>query len=83
METAEQEKEHAKKFYKYLKEDFIDEMIEITAAYPVSFHEDTMANLKAAGENEEWTGLYPEFAKIAIEEGFEAIAKTFERISEV
>lgn len=44
-----------------------------------------MANLKAAaaGENEEWTELYPEFAKIAREEGFEAIAKTFERISGV
>ncbi|MCC3868258.1 rubrerythrin [Terrisporobacter mayombei] len=86
METAEQEKEHAKKFYKYLKEDFVnDEMIEINAAYTVSFHEDTMKNLKAAaaGENEEWTELYPEFAKIAREEGFEAIAITFERISEV
>ena len=84
-ETAEQEKEHAKKFYKYLKEDFADEMIEITASYPVSFHEDTIKNLKAAaaGENEEWTELYPEFAKIAREEGFEAIAKTFENISEV
>ena len=46
METAEQEKEHAKKFYKYLKEDFADEMIEINAAYPVSFHEDTIKNLK-------------------------------------
>lgn len=85
METAEQEKEHAKKFYKFLKEDFVDEMIEINAAFPVSFHEDTMKNLKAAaaGENEEWTELYPEFAKIAREEGFEAIAITFERISEV
>ena len=85
METAEQEKEHAKKFYKFLKEDFVDEMIEITASYPVSFHEDTMANLKAAaaGENEEWTELYPEFAKTAREEGFESIAITFERISEV
>ena len=85
METAEQEKEHAKKFYKYLKEDFADEMIEINAAYPVSFHEDTMTNLKAAaaGENEEWTELYPEFAKVAREEGFEAIAITFERVSEV
>ena len=85
METAEQEKEHAKKFYKYLKEDFADEMIEINAAYPVSFHEDTMANLKAAaaGENEEWTELYPEFAKVAREEGFEAIAITFERVGEV
>ena len=60
-------------------------MIEITASYPVSFHEDTMANLKAAaaGENEEWTELYPEFAKVAREEGFEAIAITFERVSEV
>ena len=85
METAEQEKEHAKKFYKYLKEDFADEMIEINAAYPVSFHEDTMANLKAAaaGENEEWTELFPEFAMVAREEGFEAIAITFERVSEV
>ena len=85
IETAEQEKEHAKKFYKYLKEDFVDEMIEINAAYPVSFHEDTMANLKAAaaGENEEWTELYPEFAKVAREEGFESIAITFERVSEV
>lgn len=85
METAEQEKEHAKKFYKFLKEDFKDEMIEITASYPVSFHEDTLANLKAAaaGENEEWTDLYPEFAKIAREEGFPTIGAAFEKISEV
>ena len=85
METAEQEKEHAKKFYKFLKEDFKDEAIEITASYPVSFHEDTLLNLKAAaaGENEEWTELYPEFAKIAREEGFPVIAATFEKISEV
>ena len=69
METAEQEKEHAKKFYKFLKEDFKDEAIEITASYPVSFHEDTLLNLKvaAAGENE----------------GFPVIAATFEKISEV
>lgn len=85
METAEQEKEHAKKFYKFLKEDFKDEAIEITASYPVAFHEDTLSNLKAAaaGENEEWTELYPEFAKVAREEGFPAIAVAFERISEV
>ena len=85
METAEQEKEHAKKFYKFLKEEFKDEAIEITASYPVSLHDDTLLNLKAAasGENEEWTQLYPAFAKIAREEGFEAIAITFERISEV
>src|SRR3712207_6683940 len=57
METAEQEKEHAKRFYKFLKEDFKDEGIEITATYPVSFHQETKLNLKAAadGENEEWT----------------------------
>lgn len=85
METAEQEKEHAKKFYKFLKEDFVDEAIEITAAYPVSFHQNTLSNLKAAaeGENEEWTELYPEFAKIAREEGFEEIAIAYERIAEV
>ena len=85
METAEQEKEHAKRFYKFLKDDFKDEAIEITASYPVSFHEDTLLNLKAAaaGENEEWTELYPKFAKVAKEEGFGAIAFIFEKISEV
>lgn len=85
METAEQEKEHAKKFYKFLKEDFIDEDIEIQASYPVSFHEETAKNLKAAanGENEEWTKLYPEFAKVAREEGFNNIAIAFEKILEV
>ena len=85
METAEQEKEHAKKFYKYLKEDFIDESIEINESYPVSFHQDTLKNLKAAasGEHEEWTTDYPEFTKVAREEGFEEIANTFEKIAEV
>ena len=69
METAEQEKEHAKRFYKLLKEDFSDESIEIQSSYPVSFHQETAKNLKAAaeGENEEWTELYPAFAKIAKE----------------
>lgn len=85
METAEQEKEHATKFYKFLKEDFKDESIEITASYPVSFHEDTLANLKAAaaGENEVWTNLYSKFAKIAREEGFPEIAFAFDKIAEV
>lgn len=85
LETAEQEKEHAKRFYKFLKDDFEDEAIEITASYPVSFYEDTLLNLKAAaaGENEEWTELYPKFAKVAKEEGFGAIAFIFEKISEV
>lgn len=65
LETAEQEKEHAKRFYKFLKDDYVDEQIEIQASYPVSFHESTLKNLLAAasGENEEWTDLYPSFAK--------------------
>ncbi len=85
METAEQEKEHAKKFYKYLKENFVDENIEITASFPVSLHKDTLSNLKAAasGENEEWEDMYIAFAKVAKEEGFPEIANTFERVAEV
>lgn len=85
METAEQEKEHAKRFYKFLKEDFIDEPIEITASYPVSFHQETLKNLLAAaeGENEEWTELYPQFADIAEKEGYPEVALVYRRISEV
>jgi len=85
METAEQEKEHAKRFYKFLKEDFVDEIIEIQAGFPVSFHQDTLSNLKAAasGENEEWTDLYPEFARVAKAEGFTQIATVYNRILEV
>lgn len=85
METAEQEKEHAKRFYKFLKEDFADEAIEIQASYPVSFHQETNKNLKAAaaGENEEWTDLYPTFAKVADEEGYPEIAVVYRRIIEV
>ena len=85
IETADQEKEHAKRFYKFLKEDFTDEVIEIQAGFPVSFHKDTLSNLKAAasGENEEWSELYPAFAKVAEEEGFSEIATVFKRISEV
>ena len=71
METAEQEKEHAKKFFKYLE----GGMVEITAAYPAGIIATTAENLKAAaeGENEEWDQLYPEFARIADEEGFPQI----------
>ncbi|MEG2353789.1 MAG: rubrerythrin family protein [Clostridium sp.] len=85
METAEQEKEHAKKFYKFLKDEFVDEAIEINASYPVSFHKETAKNLKAAadGEKEEWLHDYPEFAKIAKEEGLLDISVAFERIAEV
>ena len=66
METAEQEKEHAKKFFKYLE----GGMVEITASYPAGIISTTAENLKAAadGENEEWADLYPEFAQIAQEE---------------
>ncbi|MBR4038326.1 MAG: rubrerythrin family protein, partial [Tidjanibacter sp.] len=74
-ETADQEKEHAKKFFKYLE----GGMVEITASYPAGVIGDTYQNLvaAAAGENEEWTELYPEFGKIADEEGFPEIAQTF------
>lgn len=85
IETAEQEKEHAKRFYKFLKEDFKDVAIEINATYPVSFHESTAKNLKAAadGEHEEFVVDYPEFAKIAEAEGFIEIAIAFNRIAKV
>ena len=85
METAEQEKEHAKRFYKFLKDAYTDEAIEINASYPVAFHQETAKNLKAAaaGEHGEWAHDYPEFAKIAREEGFTEIATIYERIAEV
>lgn len=85
METAEQEKEHAKRFYKFLKEQMNGEGIEITATYPVGLSDDTKINLgyAAAGENEEWTELYPEFAKVAKEEGFPEVAVAFEMIAKV
>lgn len=85
METAEQEKEHAKRFYKFLKDDFAGEAIEINAGYPVDLYEDTAKNLRAAakGEHEEWSHDYPEFARIAREEGFPAVAVAYERIIEV
>ena len=75
-ETAENEKEHAKRFYKFLVEEMEDEMVEITAEFPVNL-QDTKANLKAAaaGEHEETNLLYPQFAKVAEEEGFIAIAE--------
>jgi rubrerythrin len=77
-ETANQEKEHAKRFFKFLK----GGNVEITASFPAGVIGSTAENLKAsaAGEHEEWTELYPEFARIAREEGFEAIAKTWDAI---
>ena len=81
METAEQEKEHAKRFFKFLE----GGMVEITAAYPAGVIGTTEQNLEAAaaGENEEWVELYPHFADVADQEGFPAIAKVFREISKV
>jgi len=80
-ETAAQEREHAKRFFRFLE----GGMVEITAAYPAGIEGTTVENLKAAaaGENEEWTDLYPEFAKVAEEEGFKAVAVAFKMISKV
>lgn len=85
IETAEQEKEHAKRFYKFLIQDFQGEQIEINAAYPVALSQDTATNLReaAAGEHEEWSKDYPEFARIAREEGFPEIAGAYDKITEV
>ncbi|OGI11190.1 MAG: rubrerythrin [Candidatus Margulisbacteria bacterium GWF2_35_9] len=81
METAENEKEHAKRFFKFLE----GGMLEITAMYPAGIIGSTLDNLKAAagGEHEEWTILYPEAAKIARKEGFEEVAIAFEEIAKV
>ena len=81
METAEQEKEHAKRFVKFLE----GGMVEITASYPAGKIGTTMENLAAAaaGENEEWAEMYPEFAAIAEEEGFPAIAAVFRNVATV
>jgi len=78
-ETAEQEKEHAKRFFKFL--DGGEVMVE--AAFPAGVIGTTSANLKASadGEGHEWGRLYPAFAKTAREEGFEEIAKVFEAVS--
>jgi rubrerythrin len=80
-ETAENERSHAKQFFRYLQ----GGMVEITASYPAGVIGSTLENLKASaeGENEEWTKLYPEFARIAEEEGFKEIANTWKMIAKV
>ncbi|MCU0858099.1 MAG: rubrerythrin family protein [Pontiellaceae bacterium] len=80
-ETAGQEKQHAKRFFNFLE----GGAVEITAAYPAGITRSTAENLKmaAAGENEEWTELYPAFAKVASEEGFPEAAAAFSQISKV
>jgi rubrerythrin len=78
-ETADQEKEHAKRLFKFLQ----GGEVEIAAAFPAGVIAPTLDNLKAsaAGENHEWTAMYPGFAEIADEEGFGAIATVFQAIA--
>lgn len=80
-ETAENEKEHAKVFFKYLE----GSDVEITASYPAGALKDTKSNLSAAaaGENLEWTTLYADFAKVAKDEGFPEVANSFEQVAKV
>jgi rubrerythrin len=80
-ETSLNEKEHAKRFFKFLE----GRPVEITATYPAGKIGTTLENLKASadGENEEWTELYPEFARIAEEEGFKEVANAFKLIARV
>ncbi|QGU00018.1 Rubrerythrin [Candidatus Syntrophocurvum alkaliphilum] len=85
IETADNEKEHAKRFYKFLLQGFEGELpttIEIKDSFPAA-QGTTLDNLKAAasGENEEWTDLYPVFADVAEEEGFQDIAVAFRMIA--
>lgn len=83
METAENEKEHAKLFLKHLINNGLnEEVIEINAQYPAAFS-NTQNNLEYAanGEKEEWSELYPAFANTAEEEGFSKIAATFKGIA--
>lgn len=80
-ETAEQEKEHAKRLFKFLEGGMSS--INVEASFPAGIIGDTAENLVAAanGEKEEYTEMYPTFAKIAREEGFEEIAKTMGAIA--
>lgn len=84
LETADNEREHAKLFYTHLTQHMNENPVEIHASYPVTFG-DTLHNLKyaAMGENEEWTALYPSFAETADREGFADVAKTFRQVSMV
>jgi rubrerythrin len=80
-ETADNEKEHAKRFFKFLE----GGMVEVVAAYPAGKIGTTLENLKAAadGENEEHTKLYPVFAAIAEEEGFPEVARVYRNIASI
>jgi rubrerythrin len=78
-ETADQEREHAKRFFKFLQ----GGEVEITAGFPAGTIGTTAENLRgaAAGEHHEWSSLYPGFAKVARQEGFQEIAAAFDAIS--
>lgn len=79
LETALQEQQHAKRFFKFLE----GGMVEITASYPAGKIDTTKGNLLSAaeGEHEEWSDLYPAFAQIAEEEGFKTVATAFRAIA--
>jgi rubrerythrin len=79
LETAENEKQHAKRFFRFLE----GGKVEITAAYPAGVTGTTLDNLKAAaeGEHEEHSSLYPEFGRIAKEEGFPQVAAQFNLVA--
>ena len=81
LETALNEEQHAKTFFRFLE----GGPVEITATYPAGVIGTTMENLKAAadGEHEEWTELYPEFGKIALEEGFPKVSTAFKLIATI
>ena len=81
LETADNEKEHAKKFFKFLE----GGDVEITASYPAGIIGDTAKNLEEAadGEKLEWTTLYKDFASVAEKEGFKEVAELFREISKV
>ncbi|BEP28428.1 rubrerythrin [Helicovermis profundi] len=82
LETALNEEQHAKTFFRFLPS---GEPVEIIAKYPAGKIASTLENLKAAaaGENEEWTDLYPEFSRVAKAEGFDDIARAFKNILKV
>jgi rubrerythrin len=79
-DTADNEKEHAKRFFTFLEG---GSDLEITAAFPAGVVGTTAENLKAAaaGENYEWSSMYPEFADVADKEGFTEIAKVFREVA--
>ncbi|MFO7790189.1 MAG: rubrerythrin [Bacteroidota bacterium] len=79
LETAEQERQHAKRFFSFLE----GGEVEITASYPAGKTGTTAENLKSAadGENEEWSELYPEFSEVAKKEGFKDVATAFKMIA--